>query len=62
MGDNEPYAIDADYDYAVPVHGEGRGLPSAMIEIRQDGIRNAPDVETWVSRIADAYKEIERLV
>jgi len=62
VGDNEPYAIDADYDYAVPVHGEGRGLPSAMIEIRQDGLRSALGVETWATHIAHAYKEIERSV
>jgi predicted N-formylglutamate amidohydrolase len=41
VGDNEPYPIEDDVDYTIPVHGEGRGLPSVMIEIRQDGIRTA---------------------
>ena len=36
IGDNEPYPIEDDIDYTIPVHGEGRGLPSVMIEIRQD--------------------------
>lgn len=59
VGDNEPYAIDVDFDYAVPVHGEGRGLKSAMIEIRQDGIRTAEGVAAWAARITQAYQEIE---
>ncbi len=59
VGDNEPYAIDAEFDYAIPVHGEGRGLPSAMIEIRQDGIRTAAGVAAWAERIAKAYQTIE---
>ena len=59
VGSNEPYAIDAEFDYAVPVHGEGRGLPSAMIEMRQDGIRTDEGVVEWAQRITDAYLQIE---
>jgi predicted N-formylglutamate amidohydrolase len=60
VGDNQPYAIDAEFDYAIPVHGEGRGLPSAMIEIRQDGIRSAAGVAAWAARIATAYQTIDK--
>ena len=62
VGDNEPYAIDAEFDYAIPVHGEGRGLPSAMIEIRQDGIRTNAGVAAWAARLTHVYKEIEGLL
>jgi predicted N-formylglutamate amidohydrolase len=62
VGDNEPYAIDAEFDYAIPVHGEGRGLPSAMIEIRQDGIRTAAGVAAWAARINQACQKIESLL
>lgn len=62
VGDNEPYAIDVEFDYAVPVHGEGRGLPSAMIEIRQDGVRAAAGVAAWATRITEAYQEAEQLL
>lgn len=62
VGDNEPYAIDAEFDYAIPVHGEGNGLPSAMVEIRQDGIRTAAGVAAWAARITQAYQEIEYLL
>ena len=35
VGDNEPYALD-DFDYTIPRHAVGRGLPYVEIEIRQD--------------------------
>jgi predicted N-formylglutamate amidohydrolase len=59
VGDNAPYPIDDDVDYTIPVHGEGRGLPSVMIEIRQDGIRTAAGATAWAARLADAYRMIE---
>ncbi|HOY22501.1 MAG TPA: N-formylglutamate amidohydrolase [Cellvibrio sp.] len=62
VGDNEPYTIDTEFDYAIPVHGEGRGLPSAMIEMRQDGVRNNVGVAAWAARITHAYQEIESLL
>lgn len=59
VGDNQPYPIEDEYDYTIPVHGEGRGLLSAMIEIRQDGIRTAADAAAWAARLAEAYRLIE---
>jgi predicted N-formylglutamate amidohydrolase len=59
VGNNEPYPIDEAFDYTVPVHGEGRGLPSVMIEIRQDEVRDAAAAARWAARVADAYRRIE---
>lgn len=59
VGDNEPYPIDDEVDYTVPVQGEGRGLPSVMIEIRQDGIRSPGDAATWAARLSLAYRRME---
>jgi predicted N-formylglutamate amidohydrolase len=59
VGDNQPYAIDTEFDYAIPIHGEGRGLPSAMIEIRQDGVRTPEGITAWANTIAQAYRAIE---
>jgi predicted N-formylglutamate amidohydrolase len=59
VGDNQPYPIEDDVDYTIPMHGEGRGLPSAMIEIRQDGIRTAAQAAAWAKRLAAAYRLIE---
>jgi predicted N-formylglutamate amidohydrolase len=60
VGDNEPYPIEETMDYTVPVHGEGRGLPSIMIEIRNDWIRTAADAAAWAERLAKAYRLIEQ--
>jgi predicted N-formylglutamate amidohydrolase len=59
VGDNEPYPIEDEVDYTVPVDGEGRGLPSIMIEIRQDGVRTAQGAAAWASRLAEAYRRME---
>ncbi|MCU0837052.1 MAG: N-formylglutamate amidohydrolase [Chromatiaceae bacterium] len=59
VGENQPYPIEEAIDYTIPHHGEGRGLPSAMIEIRQDGIRSAADAADWAARLAAAYRRIE---
>jgi predicted N-formylglutamate amidohydrolase len=59
VGDNLPYPIDDEVDYTIPVHGEGRGLPSVMIEIRQDGIRTTAGAAAWAGRLAKAYRLIE---
>lgn len=59
VGENEPYPIDDAVDYTVPVHGENRGLPAVMIEIRQDGIRTAEHTASWAARLAEAVRSIE---
>ncbi|MEJ2386876.1 MAG: N-formylglutamate amidohydrolase [Chromatiaceae bacterium] len=59
IGDNEPYPIEDDIDYTIPLHGEGRGLPCAMLEVRQDEIRTAAGAAAWAARLAEAYQLIE---
>jgi predicted N-formylglutamate amidohydrolase len=59
VGENQPYPIEEAIDYTIPYHGEGRGLPSVMIEIRQDGIRSTADAADWAARLAAAYRRIE---
>jgi predicted N-formylglutamate amidohydrolase len=60
VGDNEPYRIEADMDYTVPVHGDARGLDAALLEVRQDLVTMAADVEKWASRIAVALSDVVR--
>lgn len=50
LGDNQPYRIDAD-DYTVPVHGDARGLPSVLIEVRHDLIATHVGVREWGDRL-----------
>jgi len=54
VGDNEPYSVNDESDYTIPVHAERRGLPYAEIEIRQDLITNEQDQEEWAERLARA--------
>jgi predicted N-formylglutamate amidohydrolase len=52
VGDNEPYAVTAITDYAIPVHGEGRAIPNIGLEIRQDLIADEAGQAAWAERIA----------
>lgn len=52
VGDNEPYAVTDETDYAVPVHGIGRGLVHTAIEIRQDLITTEEGQASWSARLA----------
>ena len=58
VGDNEPYAIGLDSDYAIPVHGDGRGLPNVMVEIRQDLIADESGAAAWAERLAGCLQAI----
>jgi predicted N-formylglutamate amidohydrolase len=58
VGNNQPYGVDDEHDYTLPTHGEGRGIPNAMIEIRQDGLSTPADIAGWVGRLADAYEHL----
>lgn len=58
VGYNQPYDIDDLFDYAIPVHGEGRALPCAMIELRQDGVKDGAQAELWALRLARAYQSV----
>ena len=59
VGDNQPYCIDDITDYTIPVHSERRGLPSIMLEIRQDEILTVEGAATYAARLADSYRRIE---
>jgi predicted N-formylglutamate amidohydrolase len=52
VGDNEPYVVSDTTDYTIPVHGERRGLPHALIEIRQDLIADADGQRHWAALVA----------
>lgn len=52
VGDNQPYAVTATSDYAIPVHGEARGLAHVELEIRQDLIADAAGQQAWARRLA----------
>ncbi|MBX3577369.1 MAG: N-formylglutamate amidohydrolase [Rhizobiaceae bacterium] len=51
---NEPYVVDDASDYTIPVHGERRGLPHLLLEIRNDLIGDDGGQARWARLIADA--------
>lgn len=51
---NEPYLVDDVGDYTIPVHGEGRGLPHLLLEIRNDLISDAEGQRRWAALIVEA--------
>lgn len=57
VGDNEPYRIEVEEDYTVPVHGDARGIPAALIEVRQDLLGDAEGIAEWAARLAPVLAE-----
>lgn len=48
---NAPYAVDDASDYTIPVHGEGRGIPHALLEVRNDLIQDDEGLRDWTDRL-----------
>jgi len=62
VGHNEPYAVSDVTDYTIPVHGERRGIPHVMIEIRQDLVERQEGQEEWAERLSGLLvRALERM-
>lgn len=59
VGDNQPYAVSDSSDYAVPVHGEGRGLLHVELEIRQDLIAGTAGQQAWAARLQRLFTALQ---
>ena len=57
IGDNEPYSGDLEGD-TMHRHGTKRGLAHALIEIRQDQIKDTQGQEEWAGRLCDILSRI----
>ena len=57
VGDNEPYFVSDTTDFTIPVHGERRGLPHVLMEIRQDLIAGEPGQQKWAALLARLLPE-----
>ena len=60
VGDNEPYdgALAGDALYR---HATRRGLPHALVELRQDLIADAAGVADWAARLAAILADLDAL-
>ncbi|MHC6157478.1 N-formylglutamate amidohydrolase [Bradyrhizobium elkanii] len=54
---NEPYLVDDTSNYTIPMHGEARGLPHLLLEIRNDLIGDAEGQRLWAELIAQALED-----
>jgi predicted N-formylglutamate amidohydrolase len=57
IGDNEPYSGGLSGD-TLDTHATVRGLPDALVEIRQDLIGGPSGVDEWTDRLAGMLPEI----
>jgi predicted N-formylglutamate amidohydrolase len=63
VGRNQPYSVNMEADYTVPVHGEARGIPYVEIEIRQDLIGDEKGQAEWARLLADIFpRAVEKAV
>ena len=58
VGDNEPYSGRHKEDYTVDHHGEGRRLPCAALEVRQDHLDSSAKIERMAGRLHQVLKPI----
>ena len=50
---NEPYVVDDMSDYTIPIHGEARGIPHVLLEIRNDQITTPEGQAIWAQLLSD---------
>jgi predicted N-formylglutamate amidohydrolase len=60
VGINQPYSPADQVYYTVERHAGPRGLPAAMIEIRNDEIGNEEGQRRWADRLARILVAVER--
>lgn len=58
VGDNEPYSGRNKHGNTVENHAYPRGLPNALIEIRQDLVATEDDARRWADRLAEPLAAI----
>lgn len=56
VGDNQPYFVSDDTDYAIPRYGEGRGNLCVELEVRQDLITSEAQQARWGGLLARALR------
>ena len=56
VGDNEPYGPQDGVFHSVGRHGQARGLPCAMIEVRNDLLLDETGQRDWAERLQRALQ------
>lgn len=55
VGVNEPYTVDMEMDFTLPVHAEGGNIPYVEIEIRQDLISDEAGQTAWADLLTKVF-------
>lgn len=58
VGDNTPYAEVFGEDYTIPEHAISRGLPSLMVEFRQDLLSEEHSIQHWAIRFSEIVEDL----
>ena len=58
IGDNEPYNLDPNEDYSVPIHATRRGLKHLQIEFRQDEVADRAGQQRWAQLFGDCLEQV----
>lgn len=56
VGDNEPYSARDHFDFSQEFHAASRGIPSALVEVREDLIRHEAGIDTYTELLGDALE------
>ncbi len=62
VGWNEPYAALNGVTLTLEKHGDGRGIPSTMIEIRNNEIQTPQGVALWAERLARSLETARQAI
>jgi predicted N-formylglutamate amidohydrolase len=62
VGDNQPYSVNDESDYAIPVYGERRSIPHVELEVRQDLLVDESGQAEWAQRLTRALLKAEPLI
>ena len=58
VGDNQPYSVEEDLDYTLPVHCGRREISGLMLELRQDKLVSGTAIQRWSELIAQCWLSI----
>lgn len=58
VGDNEPYSARGGHASSLQMHAARRGLPSAVIEVRQDLIDTRHGAREWAELLGEILSEV----
>ncbi|QCE33909.1 N-formylglutamate amidohydrolase [Acetobacteraceae bacterium] len=60
IGENEPYFLDLEKEYTVPMQAASKNIPALEIEIRQDILINPKSFQSFLDLFYQCFLQLER--